>query len=143
MTSRRNMLGGLAAGLAAATLVRGFPAIAQARPLRIGALISEKDADGVDELIQPYDAQIRLQVELRTANDGGSPAPGAEAALKLVRDDGCEALVTGFIIAIRAYMERTLQQANLNIPVIHACQTEGTYCGRIAHLGTTTVQAIN
>lgn len=160
MTTRRRMLGAFGAGFAAFTLGR-FPAIAQARPLRIGALISGKDSDGIDELIQPYDSQMRLglelgvaevnaaggilgrSVELRTADDGGSPAPGAEAAMKLIREDGCEALVTGFIIAIRAYLERTLKAANLNIPVIHACQTEGTYCGQVAHIGSTTAQTIN
>ena len=161
MATRRSILSGLAASVAAGAVLRGFPAIAQARPLRIGALISGKDAQNVDELIQPYDTQMRLglelavsevnaaggilgrQVELHTADDGGSPAPGADAAVKLIKDEGCEAIVSGFIIAIRGYMDRVLQQANLNVPVIHACQTEGTYCGRVAHLGSTTVQAIN
>jgi len=161
MATRRNFVTGLAASAAFGALTRGFPAIAQTKPLRIGALISGKDSDNVDELIQPYDTQIRLgldlavaeinaaggilgrQVELVVADDGGSPAPGADAAVKLIRNDGCEALVSGFIIAIRAYLDRTLQQANLNVPVIHACQTEGTYCGRVVHVGATSVQAIN
>jgi ABC-type branched-subunit amino acid transport system substrate-binding protein len=87
----------------------GFPAIAQSRPLRIGALISQADARGQDEMIQPYDQQMKLglelaiseingsggilnrQVELLIADDDGSPAPGANAALSMIKGQGVEA----------------------------------------------------
>jgi branched-chain amino acid transport system substrate-binding protein len=160
MISRREVLTAMGAGLGAAAFARGFPAIAQSRPLRIGALISQADAQGQDEMIQPYDQQMKLglelaiaavnagggilgrRVELLVADDDGSPAPGAAAALAMIKDQGAEALVSGFILAIRSYMDRALQREKLNIPVIHACQTEGTYCGGVAHVGSTTIQAI-
>lgn len=158
--TRRNLIGAAGAGLAASAFAGAFPAIAQNRTLKIGALVSQADAQGQDEMIQPYDQQMKLgmelavaelnaaggilgrQVELLIGDDDGSPAPGADAALKMIREEGAEALVSGFVIAIRAYMDRTLQAANINIPVIHAQQTEGTYCGRIAHVAPTTIQAI-
>jgi urea transport system substrate-binding protein len=154
MLTRREFLSG------AAAVAAGFPAIAQSRPLRIGVLISQADARGQNEMIQPYDQQIKLglelaiseingaggilnrQVELLIADDDGSPAPGANAALSMIKSQGVEALVSGFVVAIRSYLDRALERERLNIPVIHACQTEGTYCGRVAHIGPTTVQAI-
>ena len=60
----------------------------------------------------------------------------------MVREKGIEALVSGFVMATPAYLDRVLRTENVNIPVIHACQTPGTYCGRIALLGSTTIQAI-
>ena len=44
-----------------------FPAIAQNRTLKIGALISQADARGQDEMIQPYDQQMKLGLELAVA----------------------------------------------------------------------------
>jgi branched-chain amino acid transport system substrate-binding protein len=155
MLTRRELLAGGAAAVTA-----GFPAIAQPRPLRIGALISQADARGQDEMIQPYDQQMKLglelaiaeinaaggilgrQVELLIDDDDGSPAPGADAALVMIKSGGAEALISGFVTAIRSYLDRALERERLNVPVIHACQTEGTYCGRVAHVGSTTVQAI-
>lgn len=154
--TRRELLA--AAGTVA--LTAGFPSFAQSRPLRIGALISQADAQGQNEMIQPYDQQMKLglelavaeinrsggilgrQVELLIEDDDGSPAPGAEAALRMIKGQGAEAIIGGFVTAIRSYLDRTLQRERLNIPVMHACQTEGTYCGRVAHVGSTTVQAI-
>lgn len=156
MLTRRDLLASVGVGV----LARGFPAIAQSRPLRIGALISQADAQGQDEMIQPYDQQMKLglelavaeinrsggilgrQVELLVEDDDGSPAPGAEAALRMIKGQGAEALIGGFITAIRSYLDRVLQRERLNVPVIHACQTDGTYCGRVAHVGSTTAQAI-
>jgi ABC-type branched-subunit amino acid transport system substrate-binding protein len=141
-------------------LARSFPAIAQSKPLRIGALISHMDAQGQDELIQPYDEQMRLgmqlaiseinagggilgrQVDLVVADDGGSPAPGARAALAVIQNDGVEAIVSGFIIATRRFVDRTLRKENLNVPVIHALWTEGTYCGTTTHFAPTSLQII-
>jgi len=153
------MLAALGAGWGTVA-VRGCPAIAQPRPLRIGALISRADAQGQAEMIEPYDQQMRLgldlaiaeindaggilgrRVELLVADDQGSPAPGATAAVAMIREQGVEALVSGFLMAIPSYLDRTLRRERLNVPVIHACQTPGTYCGGIAHIGSTTVQAI-
>ena len=160
--SRREVLKVAATGLiGAAAAARRAPALAQARPLKIGALISQVDAQGQDELIQPYDQQMRLglelavteinsgggilgrPVELVIADDDGSPVPGAAAALELIRARGAEALVSGFIMAMPPFLDRMLEREGLNIPIIHAFQTPGTFCGRVAHAGSTTVQAIS
>ena len=161
--SRREMLaavGTMGAGVGVAAAAPAFPAFVQSRPLRIGALVSRMDRQGQDELIQPYDRQMRLglelaiaeinaaggilgrQVELLVADDEGSPAPGAAAAIDLIRNQGVEALVSGFVMAMPPYMDRTLEREGLDVPVVHAMQTPGTYCGRVAHVGSTTLQAI-
>ncbi len=159
--SRRKVLKAAAAGLGAVTTgVRPFPMLAQSRPLRIGALISQVDAQGQNELIQPYDQQMRLGLELAVAeinseggilgrrvqlviaDDDGSPGPGAAAALELIRNEGAAALISGFIMAMPPFLDRMLEREDLDIPIIHAFQTPGTFCGRVAHLGSTTVQAI-
>ena len=65
--SRREMLaamGAAGAGAGVAVAAPAFPAFVQSRPLRIGALISHRDRQGQDELIQPYDQQMRLGLEL-------------------------------------------------------------------------------
>ena len=159
--SRREALGAIGAGCGAAVAAPAFPAILQSRPLRIGALISHMDAEGQDELIRPYDQQMRLgielaieelnaaggilgrQVELLVADDEGSPAPGARAAMGLIRDEGVEAVVGGFVMAMPPYLDRALEREGLNVPLVHAVQTPGTYCGRVAHFGSTTLQAID
>ena len=158
--SRREALAAIGAGLGAAAAGPAFPAVLQPRPLRIGALISHRDAQGQDELIQPYDRQMRLglelaiaelnaaggilgrQVELLVADDEGSPAPGARAAMELIRGEGVEALVGGVVMAMPPYLDRALEREGLNVPVVHAAQTPGTYCGRVAYFGSTTLQAI-
>ncbi len=154
-------LGAMSAGLGAAAAAPRFPAFLQSRPLRIGALISHMDRQGQDELYQPYDQQMRLglelavseinaaggilgrQVELLVADDEGSPAPGAAAAIDLIRNEGIEALVSGFIMAMPPILDRTLEREGLDVPVVHASQTPGAYCGRVAHFGSTTLQAIS
>ncbi len=154
-------LGALGTGLAVNAPASGFPAFLQSRPLRIGALISHMDRQGQDELFQPYDQQMRLglelaiaeinaaggilgrQVELLIADDEGSPGPGAAAAVELIRNEGIEALVSGFIMAMPPVLGRTLEREGLDIPVVHAYQTPGTYCGRVALFGSTTLQAIS
>jgi hypothetical protein len=158
--SRREALAAMGAGLGTIAAAPAFPALLESRPLRIGALISHRDAQGQDELIQPYDQQMRLglelaiaelnaaggilgrQVELLVADDEGSPAPGARAAIDLIRNEGVEALVGGFIMAMPPYLDRVLEREGLDVPVVHAVQTPGTYCGRVAHFGSTTLQAI-
>lgn len=66
MLTRRKFLSG------AAAVAAGFPAIAQARPLRIGALISQADARGQNEMIQPYDQQMKLGLELAISEINGA-----------------------------------------------------------------------
>ena len=151
--SRREMLaamGAAVAGAGVAVAAPAVPAFVQSRPLRIGALISRMDRQGQDELIQPYDRQMRLglelaiaeindaggilgrQVELLVADDEGSPAPGgaAAAAIDLIRNEGVEALVTGFVMAMPPYMDRTPRARGPGRPggSCHA-DPRGTYCG--------------
>ena len=45
-------------------------------------------------------------------------------------------------MAMPPFLDRMLEREDLDIPIIHAFQTPGTFCGRVAHLGSTTVQAI-
>ena len=53
--TRREFMVGAGTALAAAGSLTGFPAIVQVRPLRVGVFVSEVDAQGVDELVEPYD----------------------------------------------------------------------------------------
>jgi len=162
MTTRRSVLAGIGAGIAAASTFRAFPALAQARPFRIGVLLAEIDDHGQDQMVEPYVSQMKVGLELAAAeinaagglmgrpvefvyrNDGGSPAPGAAAAVALIQDDGCEALVSGFIIAIRSFLTRSLgADPTLAVPVLHGFGTEGSFCGPlVSHFGPTTAQSL-
>ncbi len=62
--TRREFISGAGAALAAAGSLAGFPAIVQSRPLKIGVFVSEVDAQGVDELVEPYGSQMRLGLRL-------------------------------------------------------------------------------
>ena len=95
VTRREFMVG--AGALAAHTRVTGFPALAQRRPLRVGVFISEVDAQGVDEQVEPYVTQMRTgrglaaseindrggvlgrPLELMYQDDGGTPPTGTPA----------------------------------------------------------------
>ena len=114
--TRREFIAGAAASLAAAGPLTGFPAITQARPLKVGVFVSEVDAQGVDELAEPYISQMRLGLELAASeinvmggilgrpvelvyrDDGGSP-PSQAATTALIAEEGCEAIVSGFLMA--------------------------------------------
>ena len=94
VVTRREFMAGAGATLAATGALTGFPAIAQRRPFKVGVFISEVDAQGVDERVEPYVSQMRVglgltaseintmggvlgrPVELVYRDDGGTPPPG-------------------------------------------------------------------
>ena len=160
METRRDVMAGIGAGIAVASTI-GFAAFAQAAPFKIGALISGADHDGNDQMIAPYDAQMRLGLELAIAevnagggvlgrpmellvrNDFGSPAPAAEEVVKFLEVDGCEAIISGFVLATRGFLNRTLKDRPTTVPVIHGFGTEGTLCSDfIFHTGPTSAQSL-
>ncbi len=61
--TRREFIIGAGTTLTANRLT-GFPAIAQRRALRVGVFISEVDAQGVDEGVEPYVSQMRVGLGL-------------------------------------------------------------------------------
>lgn len=153
--TRRDMVVG--AGTLAAAAVTGFPALAQAAPFRIGVYVSEQDAQGVDELVAPYMAQMKAGLELAVAelnaadgfagrqielvyrNDLGSP-PAAASVEALITGEGCEAVVSGFVQASPRLI--TLRSPS-PVPVLSGFWNEGTYCGPVAkHFGPTPIQIV-
>ena len=158
--TRREFLVGAGAALAAGGTVAGFPAIAQRRPLRVGVFISEVDAQGVDELVGPYVSQMRVglglavseinamggilrrPVELIYRDDGGSP-PSQAATTALIAEEGCEAIVGGFVMATPRLITVRLNALNTQVPVVHGFWTAGSYCGPITkHFAPTARQIV-
>jgi urea transport system substrate-binding protein len=158
--TRREFVVGAGATLAAAGALRAFPAIAQRRPLKIGAFISERDAKGVEEMVEPYVSQMRLGLELAASeikamggvagrsvelvyrDDGGSP-PSEAAVTALVAKDGCEAIVSGFVQAAPRLVTIHMNALDAPVPVLHGFWTEGTYCAPIAkHFAPTPKQIV-
>ncbi len=158
--TRREFLVGAGAALAAGGTVAGFPAIAQRRPLRVGVFISEVDAQGVDELVGPYVSQMRVglglavseinamggilrrPVELIYRDDGGSP-PSQAATTALIAEEGCEAIVSGFVMATPRLITVRLNALNTQVPVVHGFWTDGSYCGPITkHFAPTARQIV-
>jgi branched-chain amino acid transport system substrate-binding protein/urea transport system substrate-binding protein len=158
--TRRNFVVGAGATLAAAGALTAFPAIAQRGPLKIGAFISERDAQGVDEMVEPYVSQMRLGLELAASeinamgglvgrpvelvyrDDGGSP-PSQAAVTAIIAEDGCEAIVSGFVQASPRLVTIRMNALDTPVPVLHGFWTEGTYCGPIAkHFGPTPKQIV-
>ncbi len=143
--TRREFIAGAGAALAAGSLT-GSPAIAQVRPLKVGVFVSEVDAQGVDELAEPYVSQMRLGLELAASeinelggilgrpvefvyrDDGGSP-PSQSAVTALVTEEGCEAIVSGFLMASPRLLTIRLNALNASVPVIHGLWTDGSFCG--------------
>ena len=157
--TRREFVAGAGAALAAGSLT-GFPAIAQVRPLKVGVFVSEVDAQGVDELAEPYVSQMRLGLELAATeintmggilgrlvefvyrDDGGSP-PSQAAVTALVAEEGCEAIVSGFLMASPRMITVRLNALDESVPVLHGLWTDGSYCGPFAkHLGPTARQIV-
>ncbi len=144
--TRREVIVGAGAAVAAAGTITGFPAIAQAGPLKVGVFISEQDAQGVDEMVTPYMDQLRLGIELARSeinasggvlgrmvefvyrNDLGSP-PSAASVAALVTDEHCEALVSGFVQASPRLIS---VRSPSPVPVLSGFWTDGTYCGPVA-----------
>ncbi len=158
--TRREFMAGAGTALAAAGSLTGFPAIAQRRPLKVGVFISEVDAQAVDELVGPYVSQMRVglglaaseinamggilgrPVELIYRDDGGSPPSGA-ATTTLIGDEGCEAIVSGFVMASPQLITLRMKALEAPVPVVHGFWTDGSYCGPIAkHFAPTARQIV-
>ena len=158
--TRREFIAGAGAALAAAGPLTGLPAIVQARPLKVGVFVSEVDAQGVDELAEPYVSQMRLGLELAASeingmggllgrpveliyrDDGGSP-PSQSAVTALVTEEGCEAIVSGFLMASPRVITLRINALDAPVPVLHGLWTDGSYCGPITkHFGPTARQIV-
>ena len=156
--TRREFMAG--AALAAAGTLTGFPAFAQRGPLKVGVFISEVDAQGVDELVGPYVSQMRVglglaaseinamggilgrPVELIYRDDGGSP-PSQAATTALIAEEGCEAIVSGFLMASPRLITIRLNALGARVPTVHGVWTDGSYCGPIAkHFAPTARQIV-
>ena len=156
--TRREFVAG--AALAAAESLTGFPAIAQRRPLKVGVFISEVDAQGVDELVEPYVSQMRLGLELAASeinamggilgrpveliyrDDGGSP-PSQAATTSLIAEQGCEAIVSGFLMASPRVIALRMNALDAPVPTVHGAWTDGSYCGSVAkHVAPTPKQIV-
>ena len=143
-----------------AAALTGFPAIAQRRPLKVGVFISEVDAQGVDERVEPYVSQMRVglglaaseinamggvlgrPVELVYRDDGGTPPTGV-ATRGLISDEGCEAIVSGFVMAAPQLLTIRMRALGTTVPVLHGFWTDGSYCGPDAkHFAPTMRQII-
>ncbi|MEC7847685.1 MAG: ABC transporter substrate-binding protein, partial [Gemmatimonadota bacterium] len=157
--TRREFVAGAGAALAAGSLT-GFPAIAQVRPLKVGVFVSEVDTQGIDELVEPYVFQMRLGLELAASeintmggilgrpvefvyrDDGGSP-PSQAAVTALVAEEGCEAIIGGFLMASPRLITVRLNALDASVPVLHGLWTDGSYCGPFTkHFGPTARQIV-
>lgn len=158
--TRREFMVGAGATLAAAGTPTEFPAIAQRGALKVGVFISEVDAQGVDELVEPYVSQMRVglglaaseinamggilgrPVELVYRDDGGSP-PSPRATTALIVEEGCEAIVSGFVAASPRLITIAMNGLEAPVPVVHGFWTDGSYCGPIAkHFAPTPRQIV-
>jgi branched-chain amino acid transport system substrate-binding protein/urea transport system substrate-binding protein len=143
------MLKGLAASGAIA--VAGFPAIAQARGIRIGALVPlSGGAEGIAR-------QMRIGIETAMAEINGAggilgqpievawrdsqttPAVLPDLCRELVEDWKAVAIVGPWVAAGRRYPNEVL--AGLGVPQLYAANHEGEYCHpNLFALGPTTAQ---
>lgn len=144
------------AAVAAAGAMTAFPAIAQSGPLKIGVFYSETDAQGVDEMVGPYMAQMRAglelaaaeinaaggivgrQIELFYTNDLGSP-PNSGAVQNMINNDGAEVIVSGFV---QASPRLITVRSPSPVPVLAGFWTDGSYCGPVAKQVAPTVMQI-
>ena len=158
--TRRDFMVGAGAAVVSAGAPFGFPAIAQRGPLKVGVFISEFDARGVDELVGPYVSQMRVglglavseintmggvlgrSVEVVYRDDGGSP-PSQTATRALIVDEGCEAIVSGFVMVSPQLLTVHMNALGSHVPVVHGFWTVGSYCGpSAAHVAPTVRQII-
>ena len=158
--TRRKFMASAGTALAAAGSLTGFPAIAQSRPLKVGVFVSEVDAQGVDELAEPYVSQMRVGLELAASeinamrgilgrpveliyrDDGGSP-PSQAATTALIAEEGCEAIVSGFLMASPRVITLRMNALDAPVPVLHGLWTDGSYCGPITkHFAPTARQIV-
>lgn len=162
MATRREVMIGAGAALAAGAALRAAPAIAQQEPFRIGVFFSEQDFYQPDEMgamVEPYMSQMRLglelaaseinaaggligrQIELAYVDDGGSP-PAASAVRGMLDDTGVEAIVSGFVQASPRLVTVHMGAEN-RVPVLHGFWVDGAYCGPVAkHFGPTIRQIV-
>jgi ABC-type branched-subunit amino acid transport system substrate-binding protein len=154
--TRREAIIGAGAAVAAAGTLAGFPAIAQTGSLKVGVFFSETDAQGVDEMVAPYMAQMRAglelaaaeinagggivgrQVELFYTNDLGSP-PSSSAVQAMINDDGAEVIVSGFV---QASPRLITVRSPSPVPILAGFWTDGSYCGPVAKQVAPTVRQI-
>ena len=155
--TRREFIIGAGTTLTANRLT-GFPAIAQRRALRVGVFISEVDAQGVDEGVEPYVSQMRVglglaaseinamggvlgrSVELVYRDDGGTPP--TRATIQALIAEGCEAIVSGFVMAAPQLLTIRMQALGTTVPVLHGFWNDGSYCGSVARHVAPTVQQV-
>lgn len=157
--TRREFIIGAGATLAATGGLTGFAALAQRRPLKIGVFISEVDSQGIDARVEPYVTQMRVglglaaseindrggvlgrPVELVYRDDGGTPPTGV--ATQALLDEGCEAIVSGFVMAAPQLLTIRMKALGTTVPVLHGFWNDGSYCGAVArHIGPTVRQII-
>ncbi len=74
--TRREFILGAGTALAASGWPTGFPAIAQRRVFKVGVFISEVDAQGIDERVEPYVAQMRVGLGLAASEVNGPSVNG-------------------------------------------------------------------
>ena len=156
--TRREFIIGAGTTLAANKGLTGFAAIAQRRPLKVGVFISEVDAQGIDERVEPYVTQMRVglglaaseindrggvlgrSVELVYRDDGGTPPTGV--ATQALIDEGCEAIVSGFVMAAPQLLTIRMKALGTTVPVLHGFWNDGVYCGAVARHVAPTVRQI-
>ena len=157
--TRRRFVLGAGATLAAHAGLVGFPAIAQSRPLKVGVFISEFDAQGIDERVEPYVSQMRVglglaaseinasggvlgrPVEFAFRDDGGTPPTGVLAQGLI--DEGCEAIISGFVMAAPQLLTIRMRALGTTLPMFHGFWSDGSYCGPAArHVAPTMRQIV-
>ena len=109
---------------------------------------------------EPYVSQMRVGLELAASeinamggilgrpveliyrDDRGSP-PAEAATTALIADEGCEAIVSGFVMASPRLITIHVNALDAPVPVVHGFWTDGSYCGPIAkHFAPTTRQIV-
>ena len=147
--SRRSVVAGIAAsGMIAAA---GFPAIAAARPIRIGALLPlSGNADaiarqmriGVETAVAEINGAggiLGRQVELGWRDSQTAPAVLPDLCRELVGGWGADAIVGPWVAAGRRYPNQVL--AELDVPQLYAANHEGEHCHpNLFVLGPSTAQ---
>lgn len=118
----------------------------------IGALISSQN-------FSPYDAQMRLGLEMAIAevnaeggvlgrplslvvrDDFGDPESATNQAIEMIGAAKVEAVVTGLLANSRVFLDDALQ--GIPIPLLHGYSNEGQFCGRTTlHFGATTLHSL-
>lgn len=147
--SRRTLVRGLAAsGMIAAA---GFPAIAQGRPIRIGALLPlSGDADaiarqmriGIETAVAGINGTggiLGQQIEVAWRDSQTAPAVLPDLCRELVERWGAVAIVGPWVAAGRRYPNQVL--AELGVPQLYAANHEGEHCHpNLFVLGPSTAQ---